>query len=218
MRKSLAEHERPCWPTRASRGGACPDAPELTVAWDRRFESGFLQWRVCEPSVPRGGASFRPAIGCRADRQACGTSPLDDPRRAARDLDRRAFRQRADRVAPCLSPHNGGSSSGIGRRRQCHQGLARSHQLGHNEPLCRDQHQDEAGSIGGVPASFDLFGGTSPKTSLAERTKAARMARCPLIDMWPVAVTATAIRGGSDRRGADPGSGRDRTSSDRPDR
>jgi site-specific recombinase XerD len=76
--------------------------------------------------------------------------------------------------------------------------------LGHvsldtTKPLCRDQHQDEAGSIGGVPASFDLFGGTSPKTSLAERIKAARMARCPLIDMWPVAVTATAIRGGSPR-------------------
>jgi hypothetical protein len=28
-------------------------APELTVAWDRRFESGFLQRRVCEPSVPQ---------------------------------------------------------------------------------------------------------------------------------------------------------------------
>jgi hypothetical protein len=30
-----------------------PDAPELTVAWDRRFESGFLQQGVkCELDFP----------------------------------------------------------------------------------------------------------------------------------------------------------------------
>ena len=45
------------------------------------------------PAQPRrGDASSDPLIGCRDDRQRRGTSRPDDPRRAARDLGRRASR------------------------------------------------------------------------------------------------------------------------------
>jgi hypothetical protein len=42
------------------------------------------EWPLAQPQGD--GASSDPLIGCRADRQDCGTSPLDDPRRAAHDL------------------------------------------------------------------------------------------------------------------------------------
>ena len=67
------------------------------------------------------------------------------------------------------------------RRPQRHQGLARSRLLGYDQSLRRDQHPDETRSPRGMPGSFDFFGGTSPTTSLAERTEAPRMACSPLI-------------------------------------
>src|ERR1700720_1720469 len=52
--------------------------------------------------------------------------------------------------------------------------------------------------LSGVGRPLTRFGlyKASPKTSLAERAKAPRMARCPLIDMWPAAVTVKRIGGG----------------------
>ena len=129
-----------------------------------------------------------------------------DPLRAlqARPASYKSYSDRAKsaaRFALRLPAHHRGASPGIGGRRQRHQGLARPSQPRHHQSLCRNQHQDETGSARSLPATFDFFGGASEKTSLAKRTKTARMARDPLSDMWPSAAARCPFRGGAPHNG-----------------
>ena len=166
----LARHACParCGARRRAKPPSLGSAPCLPL------DTGKLLPRSLRPRQP---ASRRhPAV-----KSADPGQPPKSSAAAFNAPDLRGFRPPSTRKRAVVEflDFLGERGGGLGEREQLPvpQRRQRTRQPEHNEPLCRDQHQDEAGSIGGVPASFDLFGGTSPKTSLAERTKAARMAR-----------------------------------------
>lgn len=134
------------------------------------------------------GARVQEAADLRAGHLDLGEHPvvrrhaagLDDPRTGRR-------------ISPHTFRHTAPSRSrGRGQRDP---GLARSRRPDHDQPLCRDQHESQAGGTPGRRAAR-YFGGIPHQADLADRRIPAQLARLALTVMWPTAAAPRSRRPG----------------------